>query len=98
MLEAEGRIVEDYPTSEAFLKASRPERTACLVVDAYLPGMNGVDLLSRLRDRGHTVPAIMITGGGDVPMAVQAMKAGAADFIEKPIGIDALLPSIDHAI
>ena len=73
-------------TCEAFLEAYRPGREACLLIDAYLPGMNGLELLQRLSDAGHRLPAIMITGNSDVPMAVQAMKAGASDFIEKPIG------------
>ena len=85
MLEEEGRTVEDYATCEAFLEAYRPGREACLLIDAYLPGMSGLELLQRLHDDGHRLPAIMITGNSDVPMAVQAMKAGASDFIEKPI-------------
>jgi two-component system, chemotaxis family, CheB/CheR fusion protein len=98
MLEEHGRRVEDYPTSEAFLAAYRPGRDGCLVVDAYLPAMDGLELLRRLRDAGHRLPAIMITGNSDVPIAVRAMQAGAADFIEKPFGGDKLLASIDRAI
>jgi two-component system CheB/CheR fusion protein len=60
--------------------------------------MSGLDLLKRLRDRGDRLPAIMITGSSDVSMAVQAMKAGAMDFIEKPIGRDELVASIEHAV
>ncbi len=97
-LEAYGRTVEDYPTCEAFLAAYRPGRDGCLVVDAYLPGMDGLELLRRLRDAGHRLPAIMITGNSDVAIAVRAMQAGATDFIEKPIGGDKLLASIDRAI
>ena len=91
VLEDDGRTVEDYATCEAFLEAYRPGQEACLVIDAYLPGMNGLELLRRLGDAGHRLPAIMITGNSDVPMAVQAMKAGASDFIEKPVGRDELL-------
>ncbi len=97
-LEEAGRIVEDYPTSEAFLEAFSPARGGCLVVDAYLPGMDGVELLRRLREAGHHLPTIVVTGSSDVPVAVRAMQAGAADFIEKPIGGDELLASIDRAI
>jgi two-component system CheB/CheR fusion protein len=98
VLEEEGRIVEDYAACEAFLAAYRPGREACLVIDAYLPGMSGLELLQRLRDAGHLLPAIMITGNSDVPMAVQAMKAGASDFIEKPISRDELLASVERAL
>ena len=68
------------------------------MIDAYLPGMNGLALLGRLREAGHRLPAIMITGISDVPMAVQAMKAGASDFIEKPIGRAELLACVDRAL
>ena len=98
VLEEDGRTVEDYATCEAFLEAYRPGREACLLIDAYLPGMSGLELLQRLQDAGHRLPAIMITGNSDVPMAVQAMKAGASDFIEKPIGRDELLASIERAL
>jgi two-component system, chemotaxis family, CheB/CheR fusion protein len=98
ILEEQGRIVEDYPTGEAFLAAYHPGRNGCLVVDAYLPGMDGLELLRRVHDAGHRLPAIMITGNSDVTVAVQAMQAGAVDFIEKPFGPDKLQASIDRAI
>ncbi len=98
VLEGDGRIVEDYATCEAFLEAYRPGREACLLIDAYLPGMSGLELLQRLAEAGHRLPSIMITGNSDVPMAVQAMKAGASDFIEKPIGRDELLAGVERAL
>jgi two-component system CheB/CheR fusion protein len=98
VLEDDGRLVEDYPTCEAFLEAYRPGGEACLLIDGYLPGMTGLELLKRLGNAGHQLPAIMITGSSDVPMAVQAMKAGASDFIEKPIAGPELLASIDLAL
>lgn len=98
VLEGNGQAVEAYPTCEAFLEAYRPEREACLLIDAYLPGMSGLEMLQWLKDGGHRLPAIMITGYGDVPMAVKAMKAGALDFIEKPVGLDDLLASIGRAL
>jgi two-component system CheB/CheR fusion protein len=98
ILEADGRVVEDYDSCEAFLDAYHPGAEGCLVIDAYLPGMSGLELLQRLRDAGHRLPAVMITGNSDVPMAVQAMKAGAWDFIEKPIGSEELLISIKRAL
>jgi two-component system CheB/CheR fusion protein len=98
VLEKSGQIVEEYSTCEAFLEAYRPARAACLLIDAYLPGMNGLELLQQLHDAGHRLPAIMITGNADVSMAVQAMKAGASDFIEKPIGRSELLASVERAL
>jgi two-component system CheB/CheR fusion protein len=98
VLEDDNRAVEDFDTCEAFLAAFRPGREACLVIDAYLPGMNGITLLRRLRDAGHRLPAIMITGNSDVAIAVQAMKAGASDFIEKPISRGELLACVDRAL
>jgi two-component system CheB/CheR fusion protein len=98
VLEEDGRTVEDFAACEAFLEVYRPGREACLLIDAYLPGMNGLELLQRLNDAGHRLPAIMITGNSDVPMAVQAMKAGASDFIEKPIGRSELLASVERAL
>ncbi len=98
VLEAEGRRVEAYADSEAFLAAFHPGGDACLLVDAYLPGLGGLDLLRRLRREKHAIPTIVITGSSDVPMAVEAMKAGASDFIEKPVGRDDLLQSVERAL
>ena len=98
VLEEDGRIVEDYETCKTFLEAYRPGREACLLIDAYLNGMNGLELLQRLRDAGDRLPAIMITDAADVTMAVQAMKAGALDFIEKPVDRHDLLASVERAL
>jgi two-component system, chemotaxis family, CheB/CheR fusion protein len=98
VLEDDNREVEDFDTCEAFLAAFHPRREACLIIDAYLPGMSGLALLRRLHDSGHGLPAIMITGNSDVAMAVEAMKAGASDFIEKPISHHELLASVDRAL
>ena len=98
LLEDDGRVVDDYASCQAFLKAFDPGKSACLLIDAYLPGMTGLQLLEKLQDEGHRLPAIMITGNADVPIAVQAMKAGALDFIEKPIGRDELIAAIDRAL
>ncbi len=98
VLEDDDREVEDFATCEAFLAAFHPGRPGCLVLDAYLPGMNGIALLRRMREAGHALPAVMITGNGDVTIAVEAMKAGASDFIEKPIGRTELLASVDLAL
>ena len=98
VLEDDGRAVDTYESCEAFLDAFHPDKSECLLIDAYLPGLSGLELLEKLRDEGHHLPAIMITGNADVPMAVMAMKAGALDFIEKPIGREELLASIERAL
>ncbi len=98
VLEDDGRVVESYASSEAFIDAFDPGKSACLLIDAYLPGMSGLELLEKLHDEGHRLPAIMITGNADVPMAVKAMKAGALDFIEKPIRRPELIASIERAL
>jgi two-component system, chemotaxis family, CheB/CheR fusion protein len=98
VLEDDGRVVETYPSCEAFLEGFHFEKPACLLIDAYLPAMSGLELLEKLHHDGQTLPAIMITGNADVPMAIKAMKAGALDFIEKPIGREELLASIERAL
>ncbi|MGD1017090.1 MAG: chemotaxis protein CheB [Roseiarcus sp.] len=98
VLEDDGRVVETYASCEDFLDAFHPGNSACLLIDAYLPGMSGLELLRKLREDGHHLPSIMITGNSDVPMAVEAMKAGALDFIEKPIGREELIASIERAL
>ncbi len=102
LLREDGWTVEIYASSEAFLDAYPPAgrvgREGCLLVDARMPGMGGLGLLQRLKGDETRLPAIMITGQGDVPMAVEAMKAGAVDFIEKPIRRDELLASIERAL
>ncbi len=97
-LEDKGLAVEDYADAETFLAAYRPGREACLLIDAYLPGMDGLGLLRALGDAGYRLPSIMITGNSDVAVAVLAMKAGALDFIEKPCGTVELLASIGRAL
>jgi two-component system CheB/CheR fusion protein len=98
VLESDGRTVEDFATSEVFLDAWQPGNEACILLDAYLPGMNGLELLRWIKESGHVLPAIVITGHGDVSIAVEAMKTGASDFIEKPIGREELLASVGRAL
>ena len=98
VLEGDGRRVEDFASAEAFLEAYRPGGEGCLLIDAFLPGMNGVALIDDLRARGDHLPAILITGSGDIGLAVRAMQQGACDFIEKPVGRVELLASIARAI
>jgi two-component system, chemotaxis family, CheB/CheR fusion protein len=92
------RPVEVFATAEEFLAAYRRGRKGCLVVDGRLPGMSGMELIERMKSEGHALPAIMITGYGDVPMAVEAMKVGAADFIEKPVRAEELVASIERVL
>jgi two-component system, chemotaxis family, CheB/CheR fusion protein len=98
VLEDDGRAVQGYATAEAFLAAYEPSSEGCLLVDAYLPGMSGLALLERLQAEGRQIPAIMITGNSDVTIAVHAMKAGALDFLEKPVAMEDLLASVDMAL
>lgn len=103
VLEADGRMATGFPSGEAFLQAFRPDASHpgagdCLLIDAALPGISGVELLEQLRAAGHSLPVIVVTGQSDVPMAIRAMKAGASDFIEKPVNRPALLASIVHAL
>ena len=90
--------VETYASCEAFLEAYRLERPGCLLIDAYLPGMDGFELLRRLNEKGDPLPAIMITGNSDVAMAVRAMKAGVSDFIEKPVAEREVRISVQRAL
>jgi two-component system CheB/CheR fusion protein len=98
VLEWAGHVVQDFASAEAFLDAYRAATEGCLLVDAHLPGMPGVALVQHLRARGDHLPAILITGSGDVGLAVQAMRAGACDFIEKPVARSELLASVARAI
>ena len=98
VLEDDGRRVEDHASCEMFLAALRPDQEGCVLVDAYLPGMSGIELLDTLRLAGRRLPSIMITGNSDVQTAVRAMKAGASDFIEKPVGGIELLAGIERAL
>lgn len=97
VFEDQNYVVEDFPSCEAFLAHYTPGGKACLLIDAYLPGMSGLELLEQLKASDRQLPSIMITGDSDVSMAVQAMKAGALDFIEKPIGRTDLLAGVERA-
>ena len=98
LLEADGHSVQHYNSCEAFLGAYHPGSEGCLLVDGYLPGMNGLTLIQQLANTGHRLPTIMITGSSDVALAVAVMKAGASNFIEKPISSDELLASVARAL
>ena len=98
VLEDDQKHVEDFESCEQFLESFQPGKSACLLIDAYLPGMSGMELLQKLSADEHHLPSIMITGRSDVTMAVQAMKAGAFDFIDKPVNRDELIASVNRAL
>jgi RNA polymerase sigma factor (sigma-70 family) len=98
LIETAGLKVETYATAREFLDSYNPARRGCLVLDMRMPGMTGLDLLDELANRGDARPAIMITGFGNVPTAVRAMKAGAIDFLEKPFDDDELLERIQQGL
>lgn len=98
LLESSGYQVCAYDSAETFLDAYRAEMTGCLVLDVRMPGMSGLELFEELRQRHCTLPVIFITGHGDVPMAVAAVKRGAVDFIEKPFGDRAMLGLIEESL
>lgn len=98
LFEAEGWSVVTYSSAEEFLAAPRPEGTTCLLVDHLLPGMDGITLVAQLRAENSYLPAVMLTGHGDAPMAVAALKAGASDMIEKPASAAELLASVRQAM
>ena len=98
LLEASGFTVAAFPTGMAFFEALRPAATGCLLVDVRMPGMGGFEVQQELRRRNSALPVIVMTGHGDVPLAVRAMKCGAADFIEKPFSDDTIVASIERAL
>jgi two-component system response regulator FixJ len=98
LLESAELKAETYPCAQAFLDAYDPERTGCLVLDLRMPGLSGLDLQERLRENNIALPVIMLTGHGDVPAAVRALKGGAVDFLEKPYDSEMLLGRIRQAI
>ncbi len=98
LLEDSGLTVRCFQSMEAFQAVRRHDGEGCLLLDGCLPGISGIELLRRLRAAGDPLPAILMTGCSDVPMAVEAMKAGAADFIEKPISGPDLLGKVRRAL
>ncbi|HRW64793.1 MAG TPA: response regulator [Candidatus Competibacter sp.] len=98
LVESIGLRAEGYASAFAFLDSFQPRHSGCLVLDVRMAAMSGLALQERLNELGFKIPVIMLTGHGDVPMAVQAMKAGAVDFIQKPYRDQALLDSINAAL
>jgi len=98
LLESAGHRVATCASVKAFLAAYAAEQGGCVLLDIRMPGMSGLELQDKLKRRGHAIPIVFITGYGDVPMAVSAVKKGALDFIEKPFNDQALLVLIDNAL
>ena len=98
VLESHGVRVDDFDSAESFLGGYRPGSEGCLLLDAHMPGMSGLDLLATLRARHDQLPVILITGGGDIALAVAAMRAGASNFLEKPVGSAEILACVDLAV
>ena len=98
LLEAHGYRVALYGSAERFLAETTAASSGCLLLDVRMPGMSGPDLFDALIERGSQMPVVFITGHGDVPMAVAAVKKGAIDFIEKPFGEDELLRQVAHCL
>jgi FixJ family two-component response regulator len=98
LLESKGFSVEAYSSAEIFLEAYRDDMRGCLVLDVRMPGMSGLELFERLTARGGALPVIFVTGHGDVPMAVMAVKKGAVDFIEKPFAERDMLRLIEQCL
>lgn len=98
MLEANGYAVAAYESGEAFLNACKPGMAGCIVLDVRMPGMSGLELFEELGRRRCGLPVVFITGHGDVPMAVSALKKGAVDFIEKPFGERDMLRLVEQCL
>ncbi len=92
-----GLNVETFGGAQEFINSYDSSRPGCLVLDVRMPGLSGLDLQEELKLRGFTIPIVFITGHGDVPMSVRAMKGGAVDFISKPFNDQTLLDAIQHA-
>ena len=98
LLESQGFAVTAFASAEDFLAACRDDMAGCIVLDVRMPGMSGLELYEKLSARQCTLPVIFITGHGDVPMAVSALKKGAVDFIEKPFSDKDMLRLIEQCL
>jgi FixJ family two-component response regulator len=98
LIRLEGLGVETFGTAQEFLRSKRPDVPGCVVLDVELPGLSGLDLQRELTAHGINLPIIFITGYGDIPMSVRAMKAGALEFLTKPFRDQDLLDAIHQAL
>lgn len=98
LLQSRGVAAVAFESAEAFLAAWKPEMAGCLLLDIRMSGMSGLDLFDRLQDASSRLPVIFLTGHGDVPMAVSALKRGAMDFVEKPFNDNELVDRVIEAL
>ncbi|MFG1297207.1 response regulator FixJ [Xanthobacter variabilis] len=101
LLATAGHEVHEHPSARAFVEAGLPTSdpsASCIITDVRMPDMTGIELLQHLKEKGSSVPVIVVTGHGDVPLAVEAMKLGAADFLEKPFDDVAILDTVKAAL
>jgi FixJ family two-component response regulator len=98
MLKSVGLRSQSFGTAQEFLRSKQPDGPTCLVLDVRLPGVNGLDFQRELADAGIPIPIIFITGYGDIPMTVRAMKSGAVEFLTKPFRDQDLLDAINQAL
>ena len=97
MLKTAGFVVRPFATGVELLRQARSLEPGCILLDIRMPEMDGLEVLSALNDRGFALPVVIMTGHGDISLAVRAMKAGAVDFIEKPFEKSVLLAALDQA-
>jgi FixJ family two-component response regulator len=93
-----GWSVEVFATAEAFLSRRKVDAPSCLILDVHLPDVSGLDLLQQMSESGQGMPTVFVTGHGDIPMTVRAMRAGAIDFLTKPFVDTDLLTALEHGI
>ena len=98
LLGTAGMDVKTYESAAAFLDVAAKAEAGCVITDVRMPDLSGIELLRKLRERKLGVPVIVITGHGDVPLAVEAMKTGAVDFLEKPFDVEVLLTSVRSSL
>lgn len=98
LMRSVGLRVETFASAQEFLQSGRPDVAACLILDVRMPGLSGLDLQRELADANIHIPIIFITGHGDIPMSVRAMKAGAVEFLTKPFRDQDLLDAIQQAL
>jgi len=98
LLKSYGLEAQPCASAEEFLASHDADRPGCMVLDVRMPGMSGIELQQQLNARGATIPIVFITGHGDVPMAVEAMQAGAFDFLQKPFSDNDLIARVQRAI